>query len=163
MKSQSPESMSKHLAVSSSVLLNISANPFWCGVSGMVFSRNISASKQYILNCSERISFVMSCLSFLGVPTLRTLFSRMASASFFDLNKSANLISGLQVTILDSDSTLKGPITSVNTLSSFSSAWVPVTLGTGVFVILVKVDTLQTSSSFPNVCGTLLTTSALLK
>ena len=38
----------------------------------------------------------------------------------------------------DKDSTLKGPITSVNTLFIFSSAGVSDTLGTGVFVILAN-------------------------
>ena len=57
-----PESMSKHLAISSSFLLHLSANPFCCGVSGMVFSCKMPASKQYILNCSERNSFALSCL-----------------------------------------------------------------------------------------------------
>ena len=48
------------------------------------------ASKGYILICSEKKSFAVSCLSFLGVHTLRKKFFRLASASFFALNKSAN-------------------------------------------------------------------------
>ena len=106
-----PESMSKHPAISSSVLLHLLANPFCCGVSGMVFSCIIPASKQYILNCSERNFFALSCLSFLGVPTLRINFFRLASASLFALSKTANWNP-------DSESTLNGPITSVNALSS---------------------------------------------
>ena len=159
----SPESMSKHLAISSSVLLHLSTNPFCCGVSGMVFSCRMPASKQYVLNCSERNSFASSCLSFLGVPALRTNFFRLASASLFALSKSTNTnfvywsANTMQNRNPDNDSTLKGPITSVNTLSSFSSAWVSATLGTGVFVILANAHTLHTSSSSPNVSGAFLT------
>ena len=47
------------------------------------------------------------------------------------------------------DSTLKVPITSVNTLYRFSSACVSATLVTGVFVALTKAHTLDTSSSSP--------------
>ena len=75
-----PESMSKHLAISSIVLLHLSANPFCCGVSGMVFSCRMPACKQYILNCSERNSFALSCLNLSGVFSLRTNFFRLASA-----------------------------------------------------------------------------------
>ena len=144
------ETMSKHLAISSSVLLHLSANPFCFGVSGMVFSCRMPASKQYVLNCSVRNSFALSCLSFLGVPTLRTNFFRLASASLFALSKSTNTnivywsANTMQNRNPESDSTLKGPITSVNTLSSFSSAWVSATLGTGVFVILANAHKLHT-------------------
>ena len=58
------ESTSKNLAISSSVLLHLSAKPFCCGMSGMLFSCKMPASKQYILNCSERNSFVLSYLCF---------------------------------------------------------------------------------------------------
>ena len=147
--------MSKHLAISSSVLLHLSANPFCCGVSGMAFSCRMPASKEYILNCSERNSFALSCLSFLGVPTLRKNCFRLASASLFALSQSTNTnfvywsANTMQNRNPGSDSTLNGPITSVNNLSSFSSAWVSATLGTGVFVILANAHTLHTSSSFP--------------
>ena len=147
--------MSKHLAISSSVLLHLSANPFCCGVSGMVFSCRMPASKEYILICSERNSIALSCLSFLGVPTLRKNCFRLASASLFALSQSTNTnfvywsANTMQNRNPGSDSTLNGPITSVNTLSSFSSAWVSATLGTGVFVILANAHTLHKSSSFP--------------
>ena len=147
--------MSKHLAISSSVLLHLSANPFCCGVSGMVFSCRMPASKQYVLNCSERNSFALSCLSFLGYPTLRTNFFTLANASLFALSNSTNTnfvywsANTMQNRNPDSDSTLKDPITSVNTLSSFSYAWVSATLGTGVFVILANAHKLHTSSSSP--------------
>ena len=93
MKTGQPKiaiSMSKHLALSSSVLLHLSAIPFCCGISGIVSFCRSPASKQYLLNCSERNSFALSCLSFLGVPTLRTIFFRLASASLFALNKFIN-------------------------------------------------------------------------
>ena len=147
--------MSKHLAFSSSVLLHLSAIAFCYGFSGMVFSCRMPASKQYVLNCSERNSFALFCLSFLGVPTLRTIFFRLASASFFALSKLTNTnfvyssANTMQNRNPDSDSTLKGPITSVNTLSSFSSAWVSATLCTGVFVILANTHTLHTSLCSP--------------
>ena len=108
-----PESTSKRLAISSSVLLHLSANPLCCGVSGMIFSCRMAASKQYILNCSERNSFALSCLSFLGVPTLRTNFFRLACASLFALSKSTNTnfvywsANTMQNQNPDSDSTLK--------------------------------------------------------
>ena len=85
-----PPSMSQHPVISSSVLLHLSANAFCCGVSGIVFSCRMPASKHYILNCSERNSFALSCFSFLGVPTLRTNFFRLAGASLFALIKSTN-------------------------------------------------------------------------
>ena len=116
--------MSKHLAISSSVLLHLSANPFCCGVSGMVLSCRMPASKQYVLNCSERNSFALSCFSFLGVPTMRTNFFRLANASLFALSNSKNTnfvywsANSMQNRNPDSDSTLKGPITSVNTSAS---------------------------------------------
>ena len=93
MKTRLPKiaiSMSKHLALSSSVLLNLSAIPFCCGISGIVSFCRMPASKQYLLNCSERNSFALSCPSFLGVPTLRTILFRLASASPFALNKFIN-------------------------------------------------------------------------
>ena len=164
----SPDSMRKHLAISSSVLLHLSANPFCCGVSGMVFSCRMPASKQYVLNCTERNSFALSYLSFLGVPTLRTNFF-LANASHFALSNSTNTnfvywsANTMQNRNPDSDSTLKGPITSVNTLSSFSSAWVSASLGTGVFVILANSHTLHTSASSHTVSGAFLTTSAWFK
>ena len=136
--------MSKHFAISSSVPLHLAANPFCFGASGMVFSCRMPASEQYVLNCSERNSFALSCLSFLGVPTLRTNFIRLASASLFALRKSTNTnfvywsANTMQNRNPDSDSTLKGPITSVKTLSSFSSAWVSATPRTGVYVILAN-------------------------
>ena len=162
----SSESMSKHLAISSSVLLHFSANPFCCGVSGMVFSCRMPACKQYILNCSERNSFALSCLSFLGVCTLRKNFFRLASASLFALSKSTNAFfvywsaNTMQNRNPDSVSFLEGPITSVTNLSSFSSAWVSATLGTGVFVVLANAHTLHKFSSSPTVSGAFLTTSA---
>ena len=128
--------------ISSSFLLRLSANSFCCGVSGTVFSCRLPASKQHILNCSERKSFALSSLSFLGVCTLRTNFFRLASASFFALRKSTNKnfvfwsAKTMQNQNPDSDSTLKGPITTVNNLPSFSSNWVSATLDIGVFVIL---------------------------
>ena len=131
----------------------------------MVFSCGMPAYKQYILNCSERNSFTLSCLNFMGVPTLRTNFFRLASASLFALSKFTNInfvywsANTLQNRNPDSDSTLKSPITSVNTLSSFSSAWVSASHGTGVFVILANSRTLHTSSSCPTVSGAFLTTS----
>ena len=161
-----PESMSKHLAISSSVLLHLSANPFCCGFSGLVFSCRMLGSKQYILNCSERNSFALSCLNFSGVSTLRTNFFSLASASLYALFKSTNTnfvywsAKTMQNRNPDSNSLLKGPITSVNTLSSFSSTWVSATLGTGVPVILANAHTLHTSSSSPTVSGAFLNTSA---
>ena len=158
-----PESMGKHLAISSSVLLHLSANPFCCGVSGMVFSCRIPASKHYILNCSQRNSFAMSYPSFLGVPTMRTNFFRLASASLFALSKSTNKnfvywsANRMQSRNPDSDYTLEGPSTRVNTLSIFSSAWVSATLDTVVFVILANANTLHTSSSSPTVTSAFLT------
>ena len=153
--------MSKHLAISSSVLLHLWANPFCCVVSGMVFSCRMPASKQYILNCYERKFFTLSCLSFLGILTLRTNVLKLDSASLFALNNSTNAnfvywsANTLQNRNPDSDCTLKGSITSVNTLYSFSSASVFATLGTGVFVILAHAHTLHTSSSSPTVSTTL--------
>ena len=161
-----PESISKHLAISSSVLLHLSANPFCCGVSGMVFACRMPASKQYILNCSERNSFALSCLCFLGVPKLRTNSFKPASASLCALRMSTytNFVywsaKKMQNRNPGGFSTLKGPITSANTLSSFSSAWVSATLGTGVIVILAEAHTLHTSSSSPTVSVAFLTTSA---
>ena len=161
-----PDSMSKHVAISSSVLLYLSANPFFCGVSGVVFYCRMPVSKPYILNCSERNYFALSCLSFLGVPTLRTNFFRLASASLFALSKSTNtnFVYWSANTMLnqnsDSDSSQKGPITSMNNLSSFSSAWISATLGTGVFVFLANGHTLHTSSSSPTLSGAFLTSSA---
>ena len=157
-----PESMSKQLAISSSVLLNFSANPLYCVVSGMVFSCRMPASKQYILNYSKRSSISLSRLCFGGIPILRSNFFSLASA----LSRSSNTnfiywsANTVQSRNPNSDSTVKGPITYVNTLSSFSSAWVSVTLGTGVFVILDNAHTLHTSSSSPTVYGAFLTTSA---
>ena len=165
-----PESMSKHLAISSSVLLHLSANPFCCGFSGMVFSCRMHASKQYILNCSERKSFSLSCLTFLGVPTLRTNFFSFASASLLALSKSTttNFVywsaNTMQNRNPDSDSALKGLVTSMNTLSCFSSASISATLCNGVFVILANAHTLHhTSPSSPTVPGAFLTTSACFK
>ena len=54
-------------------------------------------------------------------------------------------------------------ITYVNTLSSFSSASVSATLGTGVFVILANAHTMHTSLISPTVFGAFLTTSAWFK
>ena len=147
--------MSKHLAISSSVLLHLSANPFCCGVSGMVFSCIMPAPKQDVLKCYERNSFALSCFSFLGVPTLRANLFRLASASLFALSKSTNTncvyssANTMQNRKPDSDLTLKGPITSVNTLSSFPSAWTSATVGTGILVILANAHTWHTSSSSP--------------
>ena len=158
--------MSKHLAISSIVLVHLSADPFCFDVSGMVFSCIMLVSKQYILNCSERNSFALSCLSFLGFPTMRTNFFRLASASLFALSKSANKnfvywsANTMQNRNRDSDSTLKCPIRSVNTLSSFSSDWVSATLGTGFFVISANAHKLHMSSSSPTVSGAFVTTSA---
>ena len=158
--------MSKHLAISNSVLLHLSANPFCFGNSGLVFSCRMPASKQYILISCERNTFALPCLSFLGIPTLRKNFFRLANASLFALSKftntnfvywSANTMDNRNP---DSDFTLKGPITSVNTLSSFSFACVSATLGTGVFVILAKAHTLHKSASSLTIFGAYLTTSA---
>ena len=164
-----PKSRSKHLAISSSVLLNLSADPFCCGVSGMIFFCRMPASKQHVLNCSERNSFALFCLSFFGVLILRTNFFRLASASLFALSKSINTnfvywsANTMRNRNPDSDSTLKGPITSVNTLSSFSSAWVSATLVTGVFVIFANEHKLHGSSSSHTVSGAFLATSAWFK
>ena len=161
--------MSKHPSISSSVLLQLSDNPICCGVSVLVFFCKMPAFKQYILNCSESNAFALSCLGFLGVPTLRRNLFRLASASLFALSKSTNTnfvywsANTMQNRIPDSDSTLKGPITSVNTLSSFSSAWVSANLGTGVFVILANAHTLHALSISLTVSGAFLTTSARFK
>ena len=113
--------MSNHLAISSSVVLHLSANPFCCGVSGMVISCRMPASKQFILNCFERNSFALSYLSFLNVPTLRTKTFGLASISLLALRKSKKQTSctGMQTqcgTGTLSDSTLKSPITSEHPL-----------------------------------------------
>ena len=104
-----PESMSKQLANSSSVLLRLSADTFCCGVSGMVFSCRMPASKQYIIKCSERNSFTLSCLSFLGVTTLKTNFFRLAIASLLDLSKSTNTNFMYWSANPKNDSTMKVP------------------------------------------------------
>ena len=65
-----PEPMSKYFAISSNVLLHLSASRLCCCVSVMVSSCKIPASKQYVLNCSERTSSALCCLNFFGVPTL---------------------------------------------------------------------------------------------
>ena len=141
--------MSKHLVIPSCVVLHLSINLFCCGVSGMVFSCRMPASKQYILNCSERNLFALSCLSFLGIPTLRRNFFGLASASFFALIKSTNKnfkywsANTMQKRNPVSDCTVKGPMTSVNTLFSFYSSWVSATIGTGGFVIFAIAHTLQ--------------------
>ena len=59
------------------------------GVFGMVFCR-MPPSKEYVLNRSERNSFALSCLSFLGVHTQRKNFFRLAAASIFALSKLTN-------------------------------------------------------------------------
>ena len=82
--------MSKHLAISSRVLFHLSTKPFFCGVSGMVFSCRMPATKLYILNCCEGNTFALSCLSIPGITTLRKKFFRLAVASLFALSKSTN-------------------------------------------------------------------------
>ena len=88
----SPDSMRKRLAISSKVLSHLSANPLCCGVCVIIFSYKMAASKQYPLNCSARNSSVLSCLSFLGVPTLKINLFRLVSASLSALSVSTNFI-----------------------------------------------------------------------
>ena len=158
--------MSNHFAISNNVILHLSAIPFCCSVSSMVFSCRMPASRQYILNCSEENSLASSCLCVLGVPALIKDYFTLASASHFALSKSTNTnfvfwsAKTMQNRNLDTDSNVKGPIMSVNTLSSLSSAWISATLGTGVFVIFANPHTLHTSSISPTVSGAFLTTSA---
>ena len=161
-----PESMSKHFAISSSVLLHLSANSFCCGVSGMVFSCRMPASKQYILNCSERNSLALSYLSFMGVPTLRTNFFRLASASLFPLSNSTNTnfvywsANTMQNLNPHSNSTLKGLITSVKPSPASLLLWFychywycsPRDLGQSAHIAYII--------EFPTVSGAFLTTSA---
>ena len=160
--------MSNHLAISisSRVLLQLSANPFCCGVSDMVFSCIMPASKQYILNCSEKNSFALSCLNFLGVPTQRTKFFRLASASLFALSKSTNTNFEYW-----SANTMQNRTLTVTLLWRVPSRlWTPSlaslligSLPLLVFVILAKAHTLHTSSSSPTVFGAFLTTSVWFK
>ena len=118
----------------------------------MVFSCRMPASKQFPFNCYKQKSFALSCASLLGVPTLKTNFSRLASASLFALSKSTctNFVYWSANTIQnqnhDSDFTPKGPITSVNNLSSVSSDCVSASLGTGVFVVMARMHKLHSSS-----------------
>ena len=92
------------------------------------------------------------CLNFLVIPTLRTTFVRLISASFCikQVGKDKLWCSSENTTqhgCPNSCSTLKGLITSVNTLSSFASAWVSSTLGSWGFVILANAHTMHRSSS----------------
>ena len=61
-----PEPMNYYLAISSSILLHLSANPFFCCVSSIVFSCWMPASKKY-LSIRETPSPCF-CLIFFGVP-----------------------------------------------------------------------------------------------
>ena len=133
----------------------------------MVFCR-MPASKEYILNCSARSSFGISCLSFLGIRAQRKNFFKLTSALIFALGKPRNKnfthtsANTIQNGNPDSNFTLKGPVTSVKIIYGFSSAWVLANLDTWVFVILANAHTLHTSSSYPTVCGAFLTTSFLI-
>ena len=117
--------MSKQLAISSGVLLNLSANPFCWRVSGIVLSYRMPASLQYNLRCSERNFITLICLSFLGVPTLKSNFFKRATASLFALSKSSSPIfvywsaNTMHNRNPDSEFTLKSPITGVNTSLAF--------------------------------------------
>ena len=134
-------------------------------VASLVWSSPVECLHLNSTSWTALIENLSHCL----VSTLKTNFFSLASASLFALSNSTNAnfvywsANTMQNRNPDKDSTLKGPITSVNTLSSFSYAWVSATLGTGVFVILANAHTLHKSSSSPTVSGAFLTTSAWSK
>ena len=113
------------------------------------------APQFHLVICVVSSSTSLPQISCSRLERLRTNFFRLAIASLFALGKSTNTnfvywsANTMQKRNPDSDSTLKIPITSVNSLFSFYSAWVSATLGTGVFVILANAHTLHTSSSCP--------------
>ena len=77
----------------------------------------------------------------MGVLTLKKTFFKTASASLFALSKSTrtNFVQWSANTMQnwnpDADSTLKSSITSVNTLSSFTAAWVSIFFDAGTLRI----------------------------
>ena len=167
----SPESMSKHPAHYSSVLLHFCANLFCSGASGMVFTCKMPASKHYILNCSETISVALSCLSVLGFNKLRIIFVRLTIASLFTVINSQT-----QICVLVCKHNVKSELWQglysershhvcehLLHLSRLSSTWVSARPGTGFFVLLPNADVVQTSLSFLIIFDAFLTISAWIK